>query len=201
MWPDLTLPEIQSLIALYGYLLLFPITVVEGPIVGVIAGLLVATGQLNWFWVFLVLFAGDLAGDVAYYALGRYGHGPLMRRLASKLGLTEARMRPIEDEFRRHDAKLILIGKTQALGSVILYLAGAVRMPLGRFLWWNTVGTIPKVVLFEAAGYFFGASLTQASRYLDYAGVATFALALILLGSYLYFRKYLGAQMTPGGKE
>jgi len=188
----------QAVIAIYGYWVLFPIAVIEGPIIGVIAGVLVGTGQFNWLTALLVLTVADLVGDVAYYALGRYGHGPFMKRVAKGLGLTEERMRPIEEEFKHHDAEVILIGKTQALGSVILYFAGAVRMPFWSFLWWNFVGTLPKVALFEVIGYFFGSALTQTSKYLDYAGVATFVLALLLLGSYFYFKKYLKKRMQRG---
>jgi membrane protein DedA with SNARE-associated domain len=191
----LTLAETQNLIVAYGYLVLFPIAVIEGPIIGVIAGILVGTGQFDWFAAFLVLTVADLVGDVAYYALGRYGHGPFMKRIATKLGLTEERMAPIEEEFKHHDTQLILIGKTQALGSVILYFAGAWKMPFWRFLWWNLLGTAPKVALFEIVGYFFGSALTQTSKYLDYAGVATFVLALLLLGSYFYFKRYLSKRM------
>jgi membrane protein DedA with SNARE-associated domain len=196
----LTLPEIQALISTYGYELLFPIAVVEGPIIGVIAGVLVATGQFNWLVALLVLTVADLVGDVAYYALGRYGHGPFMKGVAKWLGLTPEKMQPLEEAFKENDWEILLIGKTQALGSVILYFAGAWRMPFWRFFWWNFVGTLPKVALFEVIGYFFGASLTQTSKYLDYAGIATFVLALLLLGSYFYFKRYLGKRMGQRAK-
>lgn len=201
MWLHLTLVQIQVLISSYGYVLLFPISVLEGPIVSAIAGILVATGQLNWFIVFWVLLAGDLVGDIAYYSLGRYGHGPLMRGIVKWLGFNEARVRPLQEGFAHHDWKIILIGKTQAFGSVILYFAGAFRMPVGRFLMWNLIGSVPKVILFEAIGYFFGTSLTQTSKYIDYIGITAFILAIVLLGSYWYFAKYLTKRLEEVAKE
>jgi len=201
MWLHLTLMQIQSLIGTYGYAFIALIAIPEGPIVGAIAGIFVATGQFNWFLVFLALLIGDVVGDIAYYAIGRYGHGPFVKRIAAWLGLSEEKMRPLEEGFKKNDVKLLLIGKTQALGSVILYFAGAVRMPLWRFIWWNTVGSIPKVILFEMVGYFFGASLAATNTYIGYAGIATFILALLLLGSYFSFKNYLGKQLTQNGTK
>jgi membrane protein DedA with SNARE-associated domain len=197
---SLTLAGTQALIAAYGYEVLFPIAVVEGPIIGVIGGILVGTSQFNWLVALLVLTVADLVGDVAYYALGRYGHGPFMKGIAHRLGLTEEKIQPLEEEFKHHDTELLLIGKTQALGSVILYFAGAVRMPFWRFLFWNFLGTLPKVALFEIIGYFFGSGLTQTTKYLDYAGIATFVLAFLLLGSYFYFKRYLSKRLIVRAK-
>jgi membrane protein DedA with SNARE-associated domain len=46
-----------------GLLLLFPLAVVEGPIVTVIAAYLASLGYLNIFAVFAVVVAADLVGD------------------------------------------------------------------------------------------------------------------------------------------
>lgn len=158
--------------------------------VGVLAGMLVSLGQMGWGAVFVVLFAGDLIGDVIYYYIGRWGHGPWAHRLAARFGVTPERLAELEDAFRRHDIKIVLINKTQAIGSVVLYYAGAVRMPLWRFVWVNAVGTVPKVLLFMMIGYYFGESYRYIDKILSYAGIGTLAIPLVLVGGFLAFRRW-----------
>ena len=190
------LSQIGPLVSQYGMVVLFPIAVIEGPAVTVVAGALVASGQFGWLGVALLLVAADLVGDALYYSLGRWGHSPFLRRIERWLSLTEERFRPIEEGFRRHDWKLLLIGKTQPFGSVILFFAGATKMPVGRYLMFNLLATIPKVALFEGAGYFLGASIAHSMRYFDYLTFILFGIGAILLYSYYRVRKYLKKEIS-----
>jgi membrane protein DedA with SNARE-associated domain len=104
--------------------------------------------------------------------------------------MTPERLEKFNEAFNKHAVKILLINKTQALGSLTLYYAGAVRMPMVRFLWVNAVGTIPKVILFEVVGYYFGESYQNIDKYLGYAGWATLAIPVLLLVGYWLFRLY-----------
>lgn len=175
----------------YGYLLLFPFAVLEGPVVAIIGGALVASGALNGYTVFAVLVLADLVGDLLYYSLGRWGHVHTIERLSSMLGLSEDRLGPLKKRFAKNDWKLLLIGKTQGLGGIILYFAGVTRMKVNRFLGWNFVGTIPKVLVFEFVGYLFGQTLINSQRYFDFITIIPFVLALALLVTYFLGRRYV----------
>jgi membrane protein DedA with SNARE-associated domain len=179
-----------SLLSTWGYVILLPVAIIEGPIVGVFAGFLVSLGQMNWFAVFVVLFLGDMIGDVIYYYIGRWGHGAWAERLAHRFGMTPERLNRFNEAFHKHATKILLINKTQALGSLTLYYAGAVRMPMRKFLWVNAVGTAPKVVLFEVIGYYFGQSYQSINAYIGYAGWATLAIPAALIVGYIAFRRY-----------
>lgn len=186
----LTLEGTVALLSAWGYAILLPVAIVEGPIVGIFAGFLVSLGQMNWLIVFLILFAGDMIGDVIYYYIGRWGHGPWAHRVAARFGMTPERLQKFEAAFHKHAVKILLINKTQALGSLTLYYAGAVRMPMRRFLWINVVGTVPKVILFEVIGYYFGESYRSLDTYIGYAGWATLAIPVLLLAGYFIFKRY-----------
>ncbi len=190
------LSQIGPLVSQYGMAVLFPIAIIEGPAVSMVAGALVASGQFGWLAVALLLIAADLMGDALYYSLGRWGHSPFLRRLERWLSLTEERFRPIEDAFRRHDWKLLLIGKTQPFGSVILFFAGATKMPVGRYLICNLLATVPKVALFEGTGYLLGASIARSMKYFDYLTFILFAIGAIMLYSYYRVRKYLKKEIS-----
>jgi membrane protein DedA with SNARE-associated domain len=182
---------LPQLLSQYGYIILFPAGVVAGPPAYVVAGALIAGGALNAVIVTLMLVAADLVGDAAYYSLGRWGHGPLMDGLGRRLNMTPERLQPIEDRFRRNDWILVLVGKSQAFGAVVLYAAGATRMNFVRFLWWNLVATIPKIILFELVGYFFGATVMRSQHSVDVITFVLFGAALVLLIGYWLSAKYL----------
>lgn len=186
-----TIPGILSLLTTYGYVIIFPVSVVEGPLIGVVAGFLVGAGKLNGLLVFLVLVVGDVAGDYMYYALGRWGGRRMVDRWGAYVGIKTETVLRFEKYFKKNDAKIILIGKTQPVGAAILVSAGMVRSPLGRFLWFNLLGTIPKALLFECAGIFLGTAIFKADTYIAYISEGSFILGVILIASYFIFRRYL----------
>lgn len=194
--PHVFVIRVIPLIARYGYAVLLPVAVVEGPTVAAITGALVALGQLDPIISCLLLVAADLVGDALYYCLGRYGHGQVSGWIEKRLNITQSRLVPLQQRFHDNDWKLIMIGKTQALGGLILYFAGASRMSFMRYMGLNLIGTFPKVILFEligfALGYFLGAEVLHSTRYMDFVTVSLFSVALVVLaGAYWVMRKRL----------
>jgi len=188
---DLFHTPLPQLLSEYGYIILFPAGVIAGPAAYLVAGALIAAGTLDPVIVTLMLVFADLVGDVAYYSLGRWGHGPIVEQIGRRLAITPERLQPFEDRFRRNDWILILIGKTQAFGAVVLYAAGATRMNFVRFLGWNLVGTAPKIVLFELVGYFFGQTVLASRHSVNVITFVMFGSALVLLVAYGLSAKYL----------
>ena len=62
-----------ALITSYGYVLIFLLAIVEGPIVSIVAGFVSSLGYLDILVAYGVLVASDMVGDMLYYALGRWG--------------------------------------------------------------------------------------------------------------------------------
>lgn len=185
----LSATAIIALLAHYGYAILLPISVLEGPLVSIVGGLLVSQGVLEAHIVFLILLLGDIVGDTIYYNLGKYGGRRLAHRWGKYLGASEEKLESLEKKFHSHDWKLIFFAKTQAIGGAILFAAGMAHIPYKRFILLNIVGSIPKIILFEATGYYFGASITQEGNpFLSYTGFGSLVLALLLVGIYFLFR-------------
>lgn len=181
---------IIAVIATWGYVVIFPLSVIEGPVVAVIGGFLVSLGTLNWFLLYIILMLGDIVGDALYYALGRYGHGPIGQHIARWIGITPHRFNALSRAFHKYDTRILLWNKAQALGSVVLYFAGAARMSFWRYMVVNTLGSAPKIALFQVIGYYFGRSFVQIQTYLDYAALASLILPVVLLVLYYALRWY-----------
>lgn len=141
-----------------GLLLLFPLALVEGPIVTVIAAWLARADPLLLTEVYAVCVAADLLGDLGLYALGRRAPA-LPPRWRRRLGLGGDRLARLAAHFETRGARTLLLGKlTHSGGFAVLLAAGASHMRLAPFLLFNLLGTLPKTAALMALGYAFGAA-------------------------------------------
>lgn len=180
----------------YRYAVLFPIMVVEGPVITVVAGFLASMGQLN-FWIALVmLVAGDLAGDTIYYTLGRGGRWYLLGRWGKYVGLTPERVAQLEQHFGSHAAKTLLVGKiSHGIGAALLVAAGVARVPFLRFILINFIGSLPKTYILLLVGFYFGRAYVQISRYLGYFGITLFVAVVVGVAAYFFLWRRKRAAM------
>jgi membrane protein DedA with SNARE-associated domain len=153
----ITLDTIPRLIETYGLVLLVPLSILEGPIVTVIASYAARLGYLNIYAVFVVCVLGDLIGDGALYWIGWTGGHWVPPEARKWLGMDQARTDKLVRHFRHQGGRTLILGKiTHSAGFLVLLAAGAARMPFGRFLLFNTVGTLPKTAFFCVIGYTIG---------------------------------------------
>ena len=75
-----TLEHFIALLLQYKYFFLFPIAIIEGPIISILAGVLIARGVMDPWVSYTLLVLGDLIGDGFYYAIGRFGGRPVLNK-------------------------------------------------------------------------------------------------------------------------
>ncbi len=80
--------------------MLFPISIIEGPIVSIMGGFLASQKYFNIYAVIGVVVAGDVVGDMLYYALGKYGGQKLLHRFGKYLALTPERVKLLRNRFK-----------------------------------------------------------------------------------------------------
>jgi membrane-associated protein len=184
------LQQIILLLTAHKYLFLFPVVVVEGPIITVIAGFLSSLGVFNIFIAYAVVVVGDIAGDIMYYALGYYGRQRFVKRWGRFLGITFERVEQLEKHFEKHTGKTLIIGKlSHGIGGVVLVAAGLAKVPFRKFVWYNFIPTLPKSLILLLIGYYSGESYVKISSYLDYAAIGTIVTAVIFIVIYFVMRK------------
>jgi membrane protein DedA with SNARE-associated domain len=182
------LQEIAQWIFLYKYLVLFPVMVIEGPIVTVIAGFFVSLGRLDGLSTFMVLVAGDVTGDSLYYAIGRWCN---VARWGRFQRLTQRQTKKLETYFHHHKVKTLLAGKwSHAIGAPILAAAGLARVPYGQFLAVNLLATLPKTLLLLLIGFYFGRGYTSIATYLDYTAIGMIVLAFLLVVIWILMKMF-----------
>jgi membrane protein DedA with SNARE-associated domain len=173
---------LQHAVAVYGYVALLPLAVIEGPAVTVFAAFLAAQGLLDVGVVYAVVVLGDLLGDVLYYVAGRF----LLQRLVTWHSAWALRLRHrvgvLAQRVRARAGAMLLFGKlTHSAGFAVLLAAGAAHVPVRRFLAYNLLGTLPKSLLFVVIGYWFGRLYIAMQGDLRIAGVIGFVLASFVL--------------------
>lgn len=183
----LGIDKVMALLISYKYAIIFPIAVIEGPTISIIAGVLVGRGYFNLFLVYIIIFAADLVGDTVYYCIGRYGGKYLVETQNRMFSIEPKKFDALEAAFVRHGAKLLFFGKLQGLGSVVLMAAGVVKYPYSTFIMYNAIATIFKSAALLLLGYFFYQQFAVVDSYVFQVGAA---LSVVFLGvAYWYARK------------
>ena len=139
-----------------------------------------AAGFVYGFWpAFLMVMAGWVAQGLAAYAIGRKAARPLLYRF-----IGEARFARLEDAIEHGGVTLLLAARLVPIVpfSLFSYVAGAARVPVGRFAWTTAVGYIP----ITAVSIYLGSRLEELSLddpllWLGVGGV----LALLVLTRFL----------------
>jgi membrane protein DedA with SNARE-associated domain len=175
------LDQVQVWIHLYGYFIIFPLAVVEGPMIAVLSGWMVSQGFLDDAPTFSVLLLGDLVGDALYYCVGRFGGRPIMGWCKGLIKKMEGHIIRLENHFKSHGAKTLYFGKTQAYGAAILAAAGAAKMPFLKFFLVSLSGSGVKITLLLLIGYFFGKSYQNINNYFYVVGLISFILLAVIV--------------------
>lgn len=180
--PDPTLLEAQLLLQTYGYLILFPLAVIEGPIITAIAGFLVSLGVFNPLIVYLIVVIGDILGDAFWYSVGRFGADWRLTGWVKRFfKIDSADIETARQMFETHRYKMMSLSKfAWGVGSAGLVAAGLSKVPYLTFATTCLVVSMAQAAFFLGAGVLLGSAYAQIAPYLDI--VAAVALALFVLG-------------------
>jgi len=163
----------------YRYVILFPLAVVEGPIITIITGFLCSTGFFKLFIVYPIVIVGDNIGDFLYYSLGRWGSSDFLERFGRWIGVTPAKMDAVKDYISINPNKTIGFSKIiLGIGVAGLVLAGKSRVPFGRFFKICFLTSVAQSAVYLGTGWFFGTFYLQISHYLNY--FASFSIVITL---------------------
>jgi membrane-associated protein len=194
--PDLegALTDLSETLGPWTYALVAALAFLEtGAFVGLVApgetaivlgGVVAAQGEISLPVMIALAWTAAALGDLASFMLGkRLGRRFLLTR-GPRLGVTAPRLERVEEFFRRHGPKAILVGRFVGLvRAVAPFLAGASGMRLRAFLPWSLLGTGVWATAFTLVGYVFSESFGAAADVLTHGalGLAVLAAAILAL--------------------
>jgi membrane protein DedA with SNARE-associated domain/rhodanese-related sulfurtransferase len=155
------------------------------------AGALAAGGKLNPLTALVVSIAASLLADLIWYYLGLYG-GTRVLSFLCRLSLEpDSCVRRTENIFEQHGSRSILVSKfLPGLGTVIPPLAGIFRIPLGRFLLLDTIGSLVYSALFLFLGFAFSHQLARLGTILAELGGRAIVIVACLFALYIAFKYF-----------
>lgn len=183
--------EIFKLLFTYSYLILFPLVVIEGPIVSIIAGVLVSLGFMDFLPTYLTIVTGDLSGDLLYYSAGRWWLNKTYKGLLKFFRINFDLIHKLEKAVKKNKGPFLFFGKlSHAIGGLILFAAGSAGIPVREFMWFNFLATLPKSLILLGVGYYFGSTISNFNKYVDFTVLGLFIFTLFLVGAYLLITHY-----------
>lgn len=158
----------------YKYIILFPLCVVEGPIIAVLAGFLCAAGILNVWIVFPIIVAGDITGDTIVYSLGRWGKPTLLSKVGKWIGLETSKIERVRTIYTFNPVRTIALSKiVLGIGVAGIFLAGNTRVLYQKFIGICLVTSVLQYIFYTGMGYLFGGAYLQINQYLNYFAAIT----------------------------
>jgi membrane protein DedA with SNARE-associated domain len=181
-----------SLIQHWGYLVLIPLIIFEGPATTFVAAYLASRGVFNVYAILSLSIIFTLIGDVLYYLEGYYGARLFPMPWRKRIGLSGERMTRIERFYRRNGGKTLVLGKLSLVfDAVVVLCAGLIHYPMDRFLLYNVVSEVPKSLIIVALGYYFGRTIGNFDHYATEYAVVFVAVTAIVGLSYRALHKEL----------
>jgi membrane protein DedA with SNARE-associated domain len=135
--------------------------------------------------VILVAAAGDVAGSLAGYAIGRFGGRPLVDRVGRYILLTHRDLDRAEAWFDRRGEPFVFFGRLiPLLRSFVSLAAGVGVMATGKFLVLTVAGCAIWCAALSSIGYGLGSSWHHVIEDFSYAGyvlAALFVIAVVVM--------------------
>mgnify|MGYP000904639601 FL=1 len=159
------LRSITSEVPFIPYVSLFVATLVEGPIATLAGGSLSATGIMHPAGVYFSVVSANLAADLGWYGLGRFGQMNWLEKAASRLGIQVSKVFTLTQGIQKQAPKLLFLTKfSTGFPIPTLIATGLGKVPMRKWLWASVAGELIKSALLVAAGFAFSKTLRQTSE-------------------------------------
>jgi membrane protein DedA with SNARE-associated domain len=154
--------------------------VVPGESLLLASGFFAHEGILSLTAVIGAAGVGAILGDNLGYQLGRRLGREWLLRHGRRVGVTERRLGRAERFFARQGPKAVFVGRFVGFARALVpFVAGASRMPLGRFIAYDALGAVIWTVGTAVLGYAVGASWRTAERWIGWGGLAIGAAVVV----------------------
>jgi membrane protein DedA with SNARE-associated domain/rhodanese-related sulfurtransferase len=155
----------------------------------IIAGALVAQGNLSATALSICALSACIAADSAWFLAGRIYGGGVMKLLC-RISLTpDSCVSDTQARFERWGSNVLIVAKfVPGLSLVAPPLAGATRMPWLRFLIFSTVGSAAWLGLAVLGGVIFRRQIEQLMPQMAHFGTRALSVAGVLLVLYVLYK-------------
>lgn len=175
--------------SILGYLILFILMFVEGPIVAYIAAFAASQGYFDVWLVFILFILGNQIPDVLFFKIGQKLKDSTIKRFAGFFGVTHKRVNWIKRNVKTHFIKTTLVTKTvPPLPTAGIVVSGYSKVKFKKFFWVYLVYNVFYAMLFVALGYYSGIAIASFLKYFRLSEFILFAALILVIGLYFLIR-------------
>ncbi|MGH2444530.1 MAG: DedA family protein [Candidatus Limnocylindria bacterium] len=141
---------------------------------------------------------GSVVGALVGYAIGAWGGRPLLDRYGRYVGIGAGDLDRADRWFERWGNWAVFFGRMVPLvRTFVSYPAGISRMPMGRFLLFSTLGSLPWNAALIYAGFVVGENYPQIEAVLKPWEYVIYAIVLLVV-AYFIVRWWLAKRSSRG---
>lgn len=172
----------------HGYILMFLLMMIEGPVITAAGAFVAALGLFN-IWIVLILsIFGNLIPDIIFYSIGYFGREKFINKYQKYLGLKKGNIEYLENMINTHAIKsLVLIKLVPFLATPGLIMVGLTKMDIKKYIKWSLIITVPSSLIYLIIGYYFGTAYDKIEHYMNIGGylIVTFLILFFIIMHYI----------------
>jgi membrane protein DedA with SNARE-associated domain len=193
------LENVTATVSSWGYGGIFGLMVLEASslpipseIVLPFAGFLISQpmSSLNFYVTIIVATTAAMIGSLIDYYIGWKGVEALMKyRLLGRAILNEDQIKIAARWFTKYGSVMVFVARLiPGFRTIISFPAGAVKMPLAKFLAYTLAGCLVWNTLLIYVGFYLGTNWTEVASVSHYLIIATIAVLVAAAAVYLVIR-------------
>ncbi|MCW4009483.1 MAG: DedA family protein [Candidatus Bathyarchaeota archaeon] len=155
------------------------------------AGYMVSSGTLNFELTVIVATAAGLAGSLIDYYIGYRGvHVLLDHKILGRAFFTKRQLETAAGWFSKHGSITVFLSRlVPGFRTLVSFPAGAVRMPLAKFVAFTTVGCLIWNALLIYVGVFLGENWRRVAGVSHHLILAVLVVSAAVFVGYLLWRR------------
>jgi membrane-associated protein len=186
----LTLTTLVPWVIAHGYFLFYIVSVIEGTLTTIAAGVATGFGYYNLYIIILIAIAGDITGDIICYFIGYKSRNLILDRHGHLLGLTKEKIEKIGQTLHKHFIKTMLVIKLSPFIAVPGLIAiGASRVPIKKFVGMSLFVTAPKSIFFVLLGFYSIKTYIHLTTIVKDGSYILGGIIVLMLGIYIIYKK------------
>ncbi len=163
--------------------------VAPGEFTVILGGVVAGQGRISVVLLIGLVWLCAVGGDTTSYFLGRKLGRDFMLKHGPRVKITRDRLEQVEGFFEHHGGKTILFGRFIGLVRAIApFIAGASRMPFGRFIPYDVVSAGAWSATFCLLGYAFWQSFDRVVTLAKRGAFALGAVIAVVVGAIALYR-------------
>ncbi|MBI2547650.1 MAG: DedA family protein [Candidatus Aenigmarchaeota archaeon] len=190
---ELLVGVVTGVISQVGYVGIFLLMLLESALIPVpsevimpFSGFLVASGELNLYYVIAAGTLGNLAGSLIAYFLGSFLGRRLVLRYGRYILIDESHLDLADKWFRKFGSKIIFLSRNlPAVRTYISLPAGITKMNPLKFSFFTLFGSLPWNIILTYIGVILGRNWNAILRYTTFLDIAVIAGVIVLIAWYL----------------